>query len=382
MLCCRNSRPRSASGATSRCPAPSCPTSTSSRSRGEWGARASTSAAPRSCTRRLLKRSARSIRRSWKSTWLDTRRVLRDRSQTTGRRTMRIASVLGRGLVALVALCAVCPHAGAQTWPERPVKLVVNFPPGGVADTLARSIGPTISEAIKQPVVVENRPGANGSIGADVVAKSAPDGYTFLVTSGGAMTVDPFLYANLPYDTQKDLTPVAALAIVRVFLMINSSVPAKNFNDFVAYARANPGKLSYGSAGSGSSPHLAGEMFTRTAKIRAEHVPYKRAAPALNDLLGGQVQFMFDPGPGLQHAAAGKLTVLAVASGKRASSYPEIPTLQELGMPVDADTTFGVYAPAGVSSAVVDRMNKEIKKALASPALVDNSQKLGGDVLP
>jgi tripartite-type tricarboxylate transporter receptor subunit TctC len=159
-------------------------------------------------------------------------------------------------------------------------------------------------------------------------------------------------------------------------------VPAKNFNEFVAYARANPGKLSYGSAGSGSSPHLAGEMFTRAAKIQATHVPYKGAAPALNDLLGGQVQFMFDPGPGLQHAATGKLTVLAVASGKRASRYPDIPTLQELGMPVDADTTFGVYAPAGVNAAIIDRMNKEVNRALASPALVDNMTKLGGDVLP
>jgi tripartite-type tricarboxylate transporter receptor subunit TctC len=295
---------------------------------------------------------------------------------------MRIASAWRRGALALVALCLVCAHADAQTWPDKPVRLIVNFPPGGVADTLARNIAPSISEAIKQPVVVENRPGANGSIGADVVAKSPPDGYTLLVTSGGAMTVDPFLYSNLPYDTQKDLTPVASLAIVRVFLMIHPSVPAKNFNEFVAYARANPGKLSYGSAGSGSSPHLAGEMFTRAAKIQATHVPYKGAAPALNDLLGGQVQFMFDPGPGLQHAATGKLTVLAVASGKRASRYPDIPTLEELGMKVDADTTFGVYAPAGVSAAVIERLNKEVNRALASPALVDNMQKLGGDVLP
>ena len=220
---------------------------------------------------------------------------------------MSIASAVGRSAVALIAACVLCAHAAAQTWPDKPVKLIVNFPPGGVADTLARAIAPGLSEALKQPVVVENRPGANGSIGADAVAKSPADGYTFLVTSGGAMTVDPFLYPNLPYDTQKDLTPVASLAIVRVFLLVHPSVPAKNFNEFVAYARANPGKLSYGSAGSGSSPHLAGEMFKRAARIDATHVPYKGAAPALNDLLGGQVQFMFDPGPGLQHAATGKL---------------------------------------------------------------------------
>jgi len=295
---------------------------------------------------------------------------------------MSMTSALTRGTVALIAACAVCANVAAQAWPDKPVKLIVNFPPGGVADTLARAIAPGISEAIKQPVVVENRPGANGAIGADAVAKSAADGYTFLVTSGGAMTVDPFIYPNLPYDTQKDLTPVASLAIVRVFLVVHPSVPAKTLNEFVAYARANPGKLSYGSAGSGSSPHLAGEMFTRAAKIEAIHVPYKGAAPALNDLLGGQVQFMFDPGPGLQHATTGKLTVLAVASGKRASRYPDVPTLEELGMRVDADTTFGVYAPAGVRAAIIERMNKEINGALNSSTLVDNMARLGGEVAP
>jgi len=295
---------------------------------------------------------------------------------------MRIAFAAGQAAVALVTACALCVPASAQTWPDKPVKLIVNFPPGGVADTLARNIGPALSEALKQPVVVENRPGANGSIGADVVAKSPPDGYTFLVTSGGAMTVDPFLYSNLPYDTQKDLAPVASLAIVRVFLIVHPSVPAKTLSEFVAYARANPGKLSYGSAGSGSSPHLAGEMFTRAAKIQATHVPYKGAAPALNDLLGGQVQFMFDPGPGLQHVAAGKLIVLGVASSKRASRYPDIATLAELGINVDADTTFGLYAPAGVSGTIVERMNKEVNRTLGSPTLVDTIAKLGGDVLP
>jgi len=295
---------------------------------------------------------------------------------------MRIAAPAMRAAVALVVACALCIHASAQTWPDKPIKLIVNFPPGGVADTLARGIGPSLSETLKQPVVIENRPGANGSIGADVVAKSPADGYTFLVTSGGAMTVDPFLYPNLPYDTQRDLTPVASLAIVRVFLVINPSVPAKTLGEFVAYARANPGKLSYGSAGSGSSPHLAAEMFTRAANIRAEHVPYKGAAPALNDLLGGQVQFMFDPGPGLQHVTAGKLVVLGVASSKRASRYPDIPTMAELGMNVDADTTFGLYAPAGVSPSIIERLNKQVNLALGSPALVDTLAKLGSDVLP
>ncbi len=295
---------------------------------------------------------------------------------------MTMVSAMARSVLALVAALLLCAQAVAQTWPDKPIRLVVNFPPGGVADTLARAIQPGLSELLKQPVVVENRPGANGSIGADVVAKAPADGYTFLVSSGGAMTVDPFLYPNLPYDTQKDLTPVASLAIVRVFLLVHPSVPAKTFAEFVAYARANPGKLSYGSAGSGSSPHLAGEMFTRAAGIKATHVPYKGAAPALNDLLGGQVQFMFDPGPGLQHVATGKLMALAVASGKRASKYPDVATLDELGMRVDADTTFGVYAAAGVNAAIIERLNREINKTLNSPALVDNMARLGGEVAP
>ncbi len=285
---------------------------------------------------------------------------------------------------ALVALCALSlmSIASAQTWPDKPIKLIVNFPPGGVADTLARAIAPGLSDALKQPVVIENRPGANGSIGADAVAKSPAGGSTFLVSSGGAMTVDPFLYPNLPYDTQKDLKPVASLAVVRVFLLVHPSVPAKNLNELIAYLRANPAKASYGSAGSGSSPHLAGEMFKRAAKVEATHVPYKGAAPALNDLLGGQVQFMFDPGPGLQHVATGRLNVLAVASGRRASQYPDVATLAELGIAVDADTTFGVYAPAGVSAAIIERMNREINKTLASPPLVDNIARLGGAVAP
>jgi tripartite-type tricarboxylate transporter receptor subunit TctC len=295
---------------------------------------------------------------------------------------MSIPAATCRAALAFCAALAFSAPAAAQTWPDKPVKLVVNFPPGGVADTLARAIAPGISDAIKQPVVVENRPGANGMIGAEVVAKSPADGYTFLVTSGGAMTIDPFIYSNIPYDTQKDLTPVASLAVVRVYLLVHPSVPAKNLNEFVAYLRANPGKLSYGSAGSGSSPHIAAEMFKQAARVDAVHVPYKGAAPALNDLLGGQVQFMFDPGPGLQHAAAGKLVVLAVASGKRAAQYPGVPTLEELGLRVDADTTFGVYAPAGISPAIVERMNREINRTLNSPALVDNMARLGGAVAP
>jgi tripartite-type tricarboxylate transporter receptor subunit TctC len=175
--------------------------------------------------------------------------------------------------------------------------------------------------------------------------------------------------------------PVASVATVRVYLVTHPSVPAKDMSEFVAYLKSNPGKLSYGSAGTGSSPHIAGEMFKRAAQVDATHVPYKGAAPALADLLGGQVQYMFDPGPGLRYTKDGKLRLLAVASGKRASQYPETPTFAELGMPtVDADTVFGIYAPAGTSPAIVTRLHDEINRALKTSRMNDVVNTLGGEI--
>ena len=264
-----------------------------------------------------------------------------------------------RAIGLMLALPVFSQPSAAQAWPDKPIRLVVNFPAGGAADTLARGLTPGLTAALKRPVVVDNRPGANGIMGADVVAKSPADGYTFLLTSGGAIAIDPFLYSKMPYDPQKDLTPVASVALVRVFLLVHPSVPARTLAEFVSYLRANPGKLD------------------------AVHVPYKGAAPALSDLLSGQVQFMFDPGPGLQHVAAGKLRLLAVASGKRAAQYPDVPTLAEAGLPgVNGDSTFGVYAPAGTPRAVVERMNKEINQAVAANVLQDSVNRMGGAVAP
>ena len=288
-----------------------------------------------------------------------------------------------RAIGLMLALPVFSQPSAAQAWPDKPIRLVVNFPAGGAADTLARGLTPGLTAALKRPVVVDNRPGANGIMGADVVAKSPADGYTFLLTSGGAIAIDPFLYSKMPYDPQKDLTPVASVALVRVFLLVHPSVPARTLAEFVSYLRANPGKLSFGSAGNGSTPHIAAEMFKRAGKLDAVHVPYKGAAPALSDLLSGQVQFMFDPGPGLQHVAAGKLRLLAVASGKRAAQYPDVPTLAEAGLPgVNGDSTFGVYAPAGTPRAVVERMNKEINQAVAANVLQDSVNRMGGAVAP
>jgi len=295
----------------------------------------------------------------------------------------RIARALCAALCVPGLLAGMSAPAAAQPWPDKPIRLVVNFPAGGAADTLARGISPGLSEALKRPVVIDNRPGANGIVGGDAVAKAPADGYTFLLTSGGAVAIDPFLYKKMPYDPLKDLTPVASVALVRVYLLVHPSVPAKTLDAFIAYVREHPGKLSYGSASNGSTPHIAAEMFKRAGKLDAVHVPYKGAAPALSDLLAGQVQFMFDPGPGLQHVASGKLRLLAVASAKRAAQYPDVPTLAEAGLQdVDGDSTFGVYAPAGTPPAIVERMNREINRALAGAQLQDNVNKLGGAVAP
>jgi tripartite-type tricarboxylate transporter receptor subunit TctC len=298
----------------------------------------------------------------------------------------RTAPLSRRGALALgvaLALAGAALPAAAQTFPDKPLKLIVNFPPGGAADVIGRAVAQALGESLKQQVVVENRPGANGNIGAEAVAKSPADGYTLLMSSGGAMTVNPFLYRQMPFDAEKDLTPVASVARVLVFLMAHPSVPASSVAEFVAYAKANPGKLSYGSAGQGSSPHLAAEMFTRQAGIQATHVPYRGAAPALTDLLAGQVQFMFDPGPGLKHAAEGKLKLLAVGSPQRASQLPNTPTLAESGFPgFDADTVFGIYAPGGTPAALVARLHDEVNKAVTSAKVQEVIKGIGGEPLP
>ena len=288
--------------------------------------------------------------------------------------TRRFALALG------LAATLAAPAVHAQAFPNKPLKLIVNFPPGGAADVIGRALAQQLGEQLKQQVVVENRPGANGNIGADAVAKSAADGYTLLMSSGGAMTVNPFLYTRMPFDAEKDLVPVASAARVLVYLMTHPSVPVNSFAEFVAYARANPGKLSFGSPGNGSSPHLATEMFKRQAGFQATHVPYKGAAPALTDLLAGQLQFMFDPGPGLKHAKEGKLKLLAVGSPRRSSQVPDTPTLAESGITgFDADTTFGLYAPGGTPAALVAQLHDEINKALAASRVQDVIKGIGGE---
>lgn len=291
-----------------------------------------------------------------------------------GRRTLLALALIASSLFSA---------AQAQTWPTKPVKVIVNFPPGGAADQLARAIGVPLAEALGQPVVVENRGGANGNIGGEAVAKAPADGYTLLMSSGGMVSVNPHLYPKMAFDPARDLVPVAAAARVLVFLEVKPSMPVNNVKEFLAYVKANPGKLSFGTPGNGSSPHLAAEMMKAQTNSFAVHVPYRGAAPAMQDLLGGQLDFMFDPGIGLQHVKAGKLKLLAVGSSKRSPLFPDVPTLDEAGLKgFDADTWFGFYAPAGTPAEVVGRLNREINKILGSQAVKDRIMAIGGVPAP
>ena len=284
---------------------------------------------------------------------------------------------------ALCCLALAAPAAFAQAWPAKPIRIIVNFPPGGAADQLARMIGTPLGETLDQPVVVENRAGANGNIGGEVVAKSPPDGYTLLMSSGGMVSVNPHIYRKMAFDPAKDLVPVAAAARVLVYLVAKPSVPAANVKEFIAYVKANPGKLSYGSPGNGSSPHLAGEMFKSQAGLYAVHVPYRGAAPALQDLLAGQLDFYFDPGIGLPHVRANRLKLFAVGSPKRSPLFPDVPTLDEAGLKgFDADTVFGFYAPAGTPPEAVSRLNREVNRILGTPAVRERILALGGEPQP
>ena len=297
----------------------------------------------------------------------------------------RRAIPLRRALLALVLGAAVVPAAQAQgsNWPSKPIKVVVNFPPGGAADTIARAISQPLQDALGQPVLIENRGGANGNIGGENVARALPDGYTLLMSSGGMVSVNPHLYPKMSFDPTKDLIPVAAAARILVFLVTKPSLPPQNVKDFIAYVKERPGKLSFGSPGTGSSPHLAGEMFKSQTGLFAVHVPYRGAAPALQDLLAGQIDFSFDPGIGLNQVRAGKLRLLAVGSPKRSPLFPEVPTLDEVGLKgFDADTVFGFYAPARTPPEVVSRLNTEINRILATPAVKERIANLGGEAVP
>ena len=253
-------------------------------------------------------------------------------------------------------------------WPSRPIRLVVNFAPGSSPDVIGRAIAAPLATALGQSVVVENRPGAGGTIGADQVAKATPDGYTLLMASGSTTSIAPHIYPNLPYRPERDLVPVAATARIEVFLVVRASLPFQTYDDFLKFARANPGKLTYGSPGNGTSPHIAGEMLKSQAGFFSVHIPYRGSAPALQDLLAGNIDYMFDPGIGIPHVQSGRLRMLAVGGTKRIPVLPSVPTLAEAGLRgFDAGTTHAIWAPAGTPAPIVERLNREINAALGTP---------------
>jgi tripartite-type tricarboxylate transporter receptor subunit TctC len=299
------------------------------------------------------------------------------------RRSVSAGSALIASLIAMTVFATAAQAQSAnQAWPVKPVKLIVNFPPGSSPDVIARALSVPLQEALGQPVVLENRAGASGMIGGDAVAKAPADGYTLLMTAGSTMAISPSI-SKMPFDPVKDLTPVAATARILLFLVARAGLPPKNIAEFLSYAKANPGKLTYGSAGSGTGLHIAGEMLKSQAGIFAVHIPYRGAAPALQDLLAGQIDFYFDPGIALGHVRSGRLRMLAAGSPRRSSLFPDVPTLDEIGLRgFDAGTTHGVYAPMGTPPEIVARINREINRILGLPAMRSVIAGLGAESTP
>jgi tripartite-type tricarboxylate transporter receptor subunit TctC len=288
-----------------------------------------------------------------------------------------------QGAAAAAGAAALPGLALAQDWPAKPVKVICNFPPGSSPDALMRAVSQPLQQALGQPVVIDNRAGASGMIGADLVAKAPADGYTLLMTAGSTITTNPHVFAKMPFDAAKDLVPVAALARLNLFLVTRGDFPARNVGEFLAYLKSNPGKVTYGSAGNATGLHLAGEMLKSQAGVYAVHVPYRGASLALQDLLGGGIDFYFDPGIALPHVKAGKLKMLAIGAPQRSPLYPDVPTLHEAGLKgFDAGTTHGLYAPEGTPAAVIERLNREVNAALATPAVRSQFAGLAADPTP
>ena len=280
------------------------------------------------------------------------------------------------------ALCAlgvtVATPAAAQTYPTRPVNLVVPFPAGGTTDALARALGQELAKSLGQPVVVENKPGAGATLGADYVAKATPDGYTLLM---GAVhhTIATSVYRNLQYDFQKDFAPVTTVALVPNILVVNPKVPAQNVEELLVLARKTPGKMTFGSNGVGTGQHLIGAQFQEAGDVILLHVPYKGSGPLTTDLLGGQIDMSFDTiTPVLPHVKSGKLRALAVTTDQRSAALPDVPTLAEAGLKgFNMGTWFGVLAPAGTPPDVVARLNTEMVKVIKSPEFGKRMAEIG-----
>jgi tripartite-type tricarboxylate transporter receptor subunit TctC len=272
--------------------------------------------------------------------------------------------------ILIIVFAAMPLFAAAQPYPSKPVRIIVNFPAGGIADLYARIIGGKVQEAWGQPVVIENRTGAGGNIGADAVAKSAPDGYTLNMSAIGPHAINVSLFARLPFDPVKDFAPVAHVLDAEGLLVVHPSLPINSVSDLIAYGRANPGKLTFASAGMGTASHLAGELFKSMAKVEMTHVPYKGNVPAITDLLAGQTSLLFATMPTvLPHARAGKLRALATIGSARAAATPELPIVAESLRGFEVSNWIALFAPAGTPPDIVTRWNAEVNRIMLSPEI-------------
>ena len=283
-------------------------------------------------------------------------------------RTVRAAGICL--VLSIFALAISATAAQAQGWPNKPIKLIVTFGPGGGSDAFARPLITKLSTQLGQQVVIDNRGGAGGTVGADVAAKSVPDGYTFMVGTVHH-TVAVSVYKSLPYDLEKDFVPITGLAYVPDVLLVNNKVPAKNVKELIAYAKSNAGKLNYGSSGKGTTRHLAGEIFNNINGLSLTHVPYKGSGPAYTGLLSGEIQMIFEGlGGSASYIRGGTVRALAVTSPKRSPAFPELPTMAEAGVPgFESTSWYGLFAPAGTPPEILRRMHTEVNKALATEDL-------------
>ncbi|MGQ0651218.1 MAG: Bug family tripartite tricarboxylate transporter substrate binding protein [Betaproteobacteria bacterium] len=287
---------------------------------------------------------------------------------------MRIALAL------VAALFAALAHA--QPWPSKPVRVLVNVAPGGVADVTMRVLGVRLSETLGQPFIVENRAGGDGYIGFEAVARADPDGYTLVYSPGSSMMIAPHIVKRPDLDPTKALVPIVPTGRVSLYVITHpEKVPATNYAQLLAYAKANPGTLNSGSPGNGTSPHIATEVYAREAGVKLNHVPYKGAGPALKDLLGGVIDVVFDPGPGIPQAKSGKLRMIAIAGPKRHPDFPDVPTLEENGIRgVDGGPHFGFYGPAAMPRDAIERLNREVIKLMQEPQVLERFRALAVDL--
>jgi tripartite-type tricarboxylate transporter receptor subunit TctC len=287
-------------------------------------------------------------------------------------------------LFAILLALAVPLSAGAQAFPSKPLRLIVPFTPAGAVDIASRATAHELTRILGQPVAVENKPGAGGNLGAAEVARSAPDGYTLLMTTSGIQAINPALYTKMPFDPNKDLVPVAPLVSLNNVLVLHPSVPAKSVKEVIALAKSQPGKLSYASSGNGTSVHMSGAMFTQLTGTDILHVPYKGSAPAVTDLLAGQVNMMFDNVPSvLPHIKSGKLVALATSGAKRDPALPDLPTIAEAGVPgYESGVWFGLVVAAGTSKEIISKLNAAAVQAARSPEFEKRMKDLGYNIIP